>query len=296
MLIKLPEYSSNIDKLMKYLLFELKVRNMDISKTLMIKLIFKIKKELGNEHELYSQLPYYWYFYGPYSQPISDSFNFFSDVFEYTAPSRVILKDEHLHDFESNEFRSKYPEIKSITHKLLRDELKFYKNIRKDIYREYAPFDIMYPFKFNIFDIADNFRSANQFNSEEFIKNLFECEAKLPCESYYTKYNNLFSKFVTNMDFINEEHNFNACWDFLRDPIKDLWRTFVKGVRVEFKDSYYNYKESTWNREYINSLNELSITIKETKNLVHLDNIQDTEYTPDESKMINATIGGYLRG
>ena len=171
MLIKLPEYSSNIDKLMKYLLFELKVRNMDISKTLMIKLIFKIKKELGNEHELYSQLPYYWYFYGPYSQPISDSFNFFSDVFEYTAPSRVILKDEHLHDFESNEFRSKYPEIKSITHKLLRDELKFYKNIRKDIYREYAPFDIMYPFKFNIFGFESvQCRNKNFFHA--FVCNL----------------------------------------------------------------------------------------------------------------------------
>ena len=296
MIMKVPEYSSNIDNLMKYLLYELKVKNMDISKTLMIKLIFKIKKELGEDHSLYSQLPYYWYFYGQYSQPVADSFNFFSDAFEYTAPSRVLLKDEYFDDFESNEFISKYPEIEQIAHGLISDDLKFYKNIRKDIYRQYAPFDIMYPFKFNVFDIADKFRSAQQFNSDEFIKNLFKCESKLPCGAYYVKYNNLFSKFVTNLDLINEENNFNSCWDFLRDPIQDLWRTFVKGVRVEFKDDYYSYKEPAWNREYISSLDELSITINQTKKLVHLDNLQENDYTPAESKMINATIGGYLRG
>ena len=36
--------SPNIDNLMKYLLYELKVRNISISRTLKIKLIFKIKK------------------------------------------------------------------------------------------------------------------------------------------------------------------------------------------------------------------------------------------------------------
>lgn len=272
MLRKVPNYSANIDSLMKYLLYELKVRNMDISKPLMIKLIFKIKKELGKDYELYPQLPYYWYFYGPFSQPIADSFNYFSNALQHTAPSRVLLKDEYLNDFESNEFISKYPEIEPITTTLLKNDQKFYKNIKKDIYKEYAPFTIMYPFKFDIFDIADTLRSGEQFNSDKFIKNIFKCEAKLPCEDYYTRYNNLFSKFVTNLDFINEENNFNACWEFLRDPIKDLWRTFVKGVRVEFKDDYYTYKESSWNREYINSLDELSITINETNNLVHLNN------------------------
>ena len=46
MFIEVQKDSSNIDNLMKYLLYELKVRNMGISRTLMIKLIFKIKKVL----------------------------------------------------------------------------------------------------------------------------------------------------------------------------------------------------------------------------------------------------------
>lgn len=290
------EDSSNIDNLMKYLLYELKVRNMGISKTLMIKLVFKIKQVLGKDHELYSHLPYYWYFYGPFSQPIHDSFIFFHDKYEYNSFGQVILKDKCMNEFNNNVFISKYPEIEPITNDLLKSSQRFYKNIKKDIYKEYAPFDIMYPFKFKIFDIAHDSRSPEQFDNDEFIKNMFRCEAKLPCDSYYTEYNDVFSRFVTNLDFINGENKFGPCWNLLRDPIKDLWKTFAKGVRVEYKDDYYNYKQASWNRDYLGSLKELSITINETRNMVHSDKLPKTDYAPAESKMVNATIGGYLRG
>ena len=284
-----------IDNLMRYLLYQLKVRNMTISKTLMIKLIFKIKKVLGNTHELYSQLPYYWYFYGPFSQPIADSFLFFHDKFESDSYDQVILKYDCLNEFSNVDFISQFPEIEPITNKLLKN-CQFYKNIKKDIYKNHAPFDIMYPFKFNVFDIAHDSRSAEQFDNDKFIKNMFRCEAKLSCDSYFEEYNIIFSKFVTNLDLIYEENYFETCWTFLRDPIKKLWITFTKGVRVENNDDYYNYKEKSWNREYLNSLNELSITVDETKNLVDLDNkLSKIEYTPCETKMVNATIGGYLR-
>ena len=288
--------SSNIDSLMKYLLYELKVRNMSISKTLILNLVFKIKKVLGNNHELYFQLPYYWYCQGPFSQPISDSFIFFQDKFDIDSFGQVILKDEYLNEFNDVDFISKYPEIEPITKNLLRNCHKFYKNIKRDIYKDYAPFDIMYTFKFNVFDIAHNLKSAEQFDNDKFIKNMFSCEAKLPCDSFFVEYNNLFSKFITNLDYIYDEDNFCTYWNFLRNPIKELWKTFVKGVRVENKDDYYNYKLPSWNRDYLSNLKELSITISETKNLVHLDRLPKTDYTPAESKMINATIGGYLRG
>lgn len=295
MFIEVQINSTNIDNLMKYLLYELKVRNLGISRTLMIKLIFKIKKSLGNSHELYSQLPYYWYFYGPFSEPISDSFIFFNDKFERTSSDQIILKEECLNEFNDLHFISKYPEIELITKNLLNGQ-KFYKNIKKDIYTEYAPFDIMYPFKFKVFDIAHNLRSAEQFDNEEFIKNIFRCESKLPCNSYYTEYNNIFSKFITNLDYIYAENRFSSCWNFLRDPIKELWKTFTKGVRVENKDDYYDYKEPSWKREYLVSLKNLSIIIDETNKLVHLDELQKIDYTSTECKMVNATIGGYLRG
>lgn len=61
-----------MDNLVRYLLFELKKRNMPVTEFNMQKLIYKIKMELGKEHELYPKLPYYWYLKGPYSEVSAD--------------------------------------------------------------------------------------------------------------------------------------------------------------------------------------------------------------------------------
>ena len=191
---------------------------------------------------------------------------------------------------------SNFPEIERITHNLLQDREKFYTTLEKDTYREYAPFDIMYPFKFDVYDIANNKRSSKQFDPDKYVKAIFKCESKLPCDPYYNEYCNLFSKFSTNIDFINEENNFDICWNLLRDPIQDLWKTFTKGVRVQFKDDFYKSKESQWDLNFKNSLKELSITINKTNDYVNLDDSNINDYSPSQKKMINTTIGGYLRG
>ena len=49
--------SKTMDDLVKFLFFELKENNEPISETQMQKLIFKIKMELGKDHELYEELP-----------------------------------------------------------------------------------------------------------------------------------------------------------------------------------------------------------------------------------------------
>lgn len=286
--------SNNIDELMKYLLYELKIRDMSITRFRMLKLIFKIKKELGKDCQLYSQLPYYWYYYGPYSGDVVDSVNFIKNKCNQHGNS-MILKDNHLDEFENNSIVSDYPKIETITHKILKDRNAFYTTLERDIYKQYAPFDVMYPFKFDVYDVANSMRSSTQFNTDKYVKSIFTCEAKLPCDSYYNEYNDLFSKFSTNIDFINEENNIENCWMALRYPIHELWKTFTKGVRVQYKDDIYQSNEKMWDLKFRHSLNELSIIINKTDEYLHLDS-KDEYYTPSQKKMINTTIGGYLRG
>lgn len=296
MFIEVPPNSEYIDELMKYLLYELKIRDMTITKFRMLKLIFNIKMKLNkHNHELCSELPYYWYYFGPFSDVVADSFNFVKSKCDLKGKS-IILKDAHINEFKNNELLSNFPEIEKITYNLLQDREKFYTTLEKDTYKKYAPLDIMYSFKYDIYDIANNKRSSTQFDIDDYVKTIFKCESKLPCDSYYNEYCDLFSKFVTNIDFINEENNFDKYWTFLRGPIKQLWGTFTKGVRVQFKDDFYNSQESQWDLNFKNSVNELAMPINETKNLVHLDELPKTDYTPAERKMVNATIGGYLRG
>ena len=71
----------------------------------------------------------------------------------------------------------------------------------------------MYPFKFEIFDIASKYRLLSQINCDDYVKALFECEAKLPCDSYYNQFNVLFSELLTNIDLVNDENNLESYWN-----------------------------------------------------------------------------------
>lgn len=294
MFAEVSQNSQIIDELIKYLFFELKIRNMSVTKFRMLKLIFKIKKELGEDCELYSQLPYYWYYFGPYSGEVADSINFIKAKCNQRGNS-LILKDKHTDEFEKTNIVSTYPEIKAITENILSNRNAFYTTLERDVYRQYAPFDIMYQFKFDIYDMASNKRSINDSDSETFVKTLYECEAKLPCDSYYNEYCDLYSEFITNIDFLSEENNLKKYWPALRFPTQELWKTFTKGVRVQYKDESYNPDEKIWDLKFKNSLNELAITVNETNKYLQL-NSNDNYYTPSQKKMINTTIGSYLRG
>lgn len=275
--MEIPKNSDNINKFVKYILYELKARNIHVSKTFVMDLIFKIKYELGESHPLYSQLPFYWYSHGPFSSLVEDSFNFFSDSSQHTISS------------EYND-SLKYSEIETIANEILDDD---YNSIKKEIYQKYAPYAMMKSFRFDIFDVAIENDSAESFDQNKFVRKLYECEALLPFEPFYQKYNKVFSKFITNLDFIIQENNFDTYWPYLRKIIIKLHKTFSRGIRLNHKDEYYNDKNEKWTGEYLTSLKELCVMVEETNNLINLDNYS-IYYSETESKMIDTTIGKYL--
>ncbi|MBQ9024964.1 MAG: hypothetical protein IJ104_01080, partial [Methanobrevibacter sp.] len=264
-----------------------------ISKYKMQKVIFKLKMDLGKNHELYDELPYYWYFHGPFSETVNDSWNYILPKCNVNLNS-LILSDEYYKMFDiENNIISGYSEIESFINQILSNES--FHDLDKYIYKEYAPYSFMYSFKYQIFNTANTIRSSNYFDVDKYIDIFYDCESQLPCESYFNEYNDLFSKLSTNLDLINDENNFNNYWNFLRDPIVELWKTFARGLRVNFKDDFYNYKVSSWDRKYKSSINELKILINETDKLINFMN-SAKEYSPSQKKLLNATISAYLRG
>jgi len=282
-----------MDDLVEYLLFRLKEKNMPISKYKMQKFIFKIKMDLGKNHELYDDLPYYWYFHGPFSEILNDSWNYILPKCSFNINS-AFLNDKSYNEFDvENNIVSSYSEIEVFTNQILSSE-SFY-DLDKVIYKEYAPYSCMYSFKYEIFNKANTIRSSNYFDVDNYIDIFYDCESQLPCESYFNEFNDLFSKFSTNLDIINDENNFNNFWNFLRDPIIELWKTFARGLRVNFKDDFYNYKVNLWDMKYKNSIAQLEILINETDKLINFDE-SNKGYSPSQKKLLNATISAYLRG
>lgn len=273
MYTKIPK---TMDNLMEYVLVEVNNRNLPISEFKIQKLIFKIKMELGESHELYCQLPFYWYLKGPYSEVVTASFKRKLPEIKNLTPKII------------------YPEIEDITATILDKNDYFINQIDKDIYKEFAPYEFMYPYKYGIYNIAKASDSAD-FNVEEYIKKIYRCVAKLPNEEYFYEFNIQFSKLSTNFDLINDSGNFQKNWNSMRIPIMEIWKTFVKGLRVKYKDDYYNYLEKTWNKEYKTCLNNLNKVIDQTTQYIDFNNLPKYEYTKSVKKITESTLGVYLR-
>lgn len=270
--------SKTMDELMEYLLFETKNRNLPISEFKMQKLIFKIKMKLGKDHKLYPQLPFYWYLKGPYSKVVTNSYE---KIFPQINKSKPKILN-------------KYQEIEDINCQILDNKEYFLNEIDKDIYREYAPYSFMYLYKYKIYDIAKTIEKVD-FDAKNLIRVLAKCEGRLPIEEYFFDFNDVYSDLFTNLELIRKVGNFEKYWNIIRNPLILTWKTFAKGVRIYHKDDYYNNNVDLWKIEYQNSLNELSEIVKKTRALINFDDYPKNSYTKEQKKLLNSTIGAYLR-
>ena len=273
------DVSQTMDSLVEYLLFELKKRNMPTDEFRMEKLIFKIKMELGKDHELYPKLPFYWYLKGPYSEVVTESYE---------------KKFHQMNSFKGG-IEKDYPEICEISENILKKRDYFVNKIDREIYKEYAPYKFMYIYKYEIFDVAKKCEIVD-FDVEEYIYKIYVCEGNLPNDEYFFDFNTNIAKLSIYLELIRKAENFEKYWEFLKNPITLTWNTFAKGVRIYFKDDYYNNNVKLWDREFKNSLNQLSALIKKTKTYINFDDYPKNNYTPKEVKILNSTIGSYLRG
>lgn len=271
--------SKTMDDMMECLLFEVKSRDLPIDEFRMQKLIFKIKMELGKSHDLYPLLPFYWYIKGPYSEVATVSYK--KKLPQINTAKKDILKD--------------YPEIEDISDNILEKRDYFVNEIDRDIYRQYAPYKFMYLYKYKIYNVA---KASNQvdFDTKEFIRTITYCEGNLPIDERFFEFNNAFGRLSTDIDLIIRAGNFEKYWDLLKPPITLTWKTFAKLVRIYHRDEFYVNNFKIWNKEYKTSLGELWQSLKKTRSYINFDDYPKNNYTQEEVKMLDSTIGSYLRG
>ena len=290
---RVNETSKTIDDLMKFLFYRLKENNMTITEVRMQKFIYKIKMELGKNHEIFNDLPYYWYFHGPYSEPVTNSFQNITSNYCNTTNNTSFELKELYQNFENNMLLN-FPEIDLITKKIIKDREAFYNDLIPSIYKNYAPYPIMYPFRYNIFKIADDYSVLQDFDVDNYINEFYKCEVQLPDDNFFTDFSDIYSQLSTNLDMINDNNNLLRYWSFLRNVIIQLWKTFTSGVRVKYKDDYYNIKEHEWCSEFNKRVDNLSLIVDQTEKYITV-NSSYNSYTHSQKNILNSTIGSYLR-
>ena len=274
-------------ELIKELLVELREKGIAIDEFRLQKLIYKIKMSLGKDHELYDELPFYWYRDGPYSEVVADEF-------KHEQPNLItengfsILKDNCT---AQSQLLQEFPQIKEELN-IVENRDYFFNQMDKDIYKDHEPYLFMHKYKYGIYNPVKN--KTLDIGNEELIDKLYFCQGDLPIKGYFNDFKLIYSTFTTNIDLLNDCGNFDKHWEELEKIILDIWETFVKGLRVHHKDKYYDAKINGWNQEFENALIPLENSVDILERYIEFDKIPPIERTEGMDNINRATLGTYL--
>lgn len=298
-MIKEEEIASD---LIKFLLCELKKRNMPISHLKLQEIIFKIKMELGKDHPLYEKLPFYWYEEGPFSEIVAEEFKKICDKHCHKLSS-----DEMVSYFRElsnkNNLIENYPAIKDISDDVFKNRDFFLNRFDEEIYINYAPYSFMHPFKL-LFEatINENF----YLSSDKYLKTYLNCICQLPYDDLLSDFFILFSRTYSRLELINRANQFMNHWNLIRALIQQSWFCFARGIRILFHDKFYDCKIDAWKCEFDENMRDLERSLnlfEEDTNFVFDDSFNGFSenfrgFDDDSFKkgIYEATIGTYLKG
>lgn len=290
-----------VNDLLKFLLCELKENKIAISHFRIQKTVFKIKKELGENHPLYEYLPFYWYEHGPFSNVVAKQFNILkcNNCNPYSSKT-VFLNDDSLNKFshEENNLINEYSSIKQISQKIFEDKNDFLTKFDEDIYKDYAPFSFMHTFKYDLFESArnDDFIYSGEYDT--YLDNAYNCLSNLPYDNKLNDFSILFSRLFSRLELINDENQFFNCWDYISGSIQYSWIAFARWVSIYDHDNFYNGDVLKWEKNLDIRINlfKKSVNYLEDKTDYIFNNPSQNNYDSFEDRIYNATIGNYLMG
>ena len=291
-----------VSELLKFVLCELKERNMSISHFRVQKAIFKIKMELGENHPLFDYLPFYWYEHGPFSSVVSRQFRELkiNNCIPYSRHT-VFLDDNSFNEFSKNNYLvDEYPVINGICEDIFKDSNLFSNKFDEDIYLDYAPFGFMYPFKYVLYETTRDDELFSGLVPGSYLNVFYGCLSDLPYDDLLVDFSVSFSRLYSCLELMNGENQFLNNWTYIIRPVQLSWLTFARWVRIYNHDLFYNDRINSWKIELENYLKVLNSAVGklEDKSInLFKDSSQDLDLDFDsfEQKMLNATIGNYLK-
>ena len=285
---------SNINKINNdVVLFVLRLfreNNMPINEFVLQKVIFSIKMDLGKNHPIYNHLPYYWYYYGPFSETIRKSFED-SKIYLNNIKDGFFLKN----DIDECNFKviNSFPEIEDSAMKIISKGDYVYSSLTEDIYKNFAPLDMMYTFRYKIFHPTEN--DVFSMDGEQYINEFRFCQYKFSEIPFFQDFSLIFSKFSMQLAFLNESNVISTQWDVIRNPIRNLWFTFAEGLRCQNHDLFYDNRLNNWKILFNKSLSNLKIIVDNFVNETekYVDFTDSNELDEKGKKFLSALISGY---
>jgi hypothetical protein len=133
--------------------------------------------ELGSDHPLFDCLPFYWYEHGPFSNVVSKQFRQLknNNCAQYSSHT-VFLDDKSFNEFsQGNNLIDQFPIINTISDKIFADSNSFFNKFDEDIYLDYAPFHLMHPFKYVLYETTRDDDLFSSLVPDNYLNVFYDC-------------------------------------------------------------------------------------------------------------------------
>ena len=279
-----------------------------LSDTGIQKIAYYLKE--NTDYEFNSHLPFYWYYFGPYSEVISKTLELLE------KENKIIRKQI---DENYSVWYIKHPEdynppndpiFQQFSNIFLTNNIGPFttKRLTYQIYKRFAP----RIFRLHFFVFKENFKhlyatlSRFQINQETFFlrnkpnifKLIYTSESVLPKNKLFSDYNVLFSDYVSIIDYFLSNNKFEIIFDHLNDTIElteDVWKNFGEGERILSHDSFNSYEDKIerWESLYYSHLDMLKLRLNSFEN--HVESITNFDnkniiFNKDEQNLLKTIL------
>lgn len=261
------------------------------------KLLFKLKTELSDDHPLKENIPYYWYFHGPYSEIVDTQINQLNSDYIKTNEYNLFYLNKSIENEDI--FKIIDNEVIDIIDNLLKPK-NFY-NIDKIVYEEDAPYEFMPLYKLKFIKELDKYVKSVKSDEtnlnllDDIIEDNYELKVTLPLKSLFKDFNDLFLIFSTDLNRVLENYSTNLSYleTTLNNTIR-VWTTFAYGIRIDHHDKYYDNKIKTWERMFNKDLNRLRTIVNRFDNSTRIEYpVDELEFSNTSKRILSATVGNY---
>ena len=156
----------------------------------------------------------------------------------------------------------------------------------------------MHPFKYVLYETTRDDDLFSSLESDNYLDVFYECLSQLPYDDLLVDFSVLFSRLYNRLELINDENQLLNTWAYIIPPVQLSWLTFARWVRIYKHDAFYNDKIDSWKINLEKSVKHLNSSVDkfedETENII-AGCTKDYNYDSFEYKLLNATVGNYLK-
>ena len=231
-----------------------------ISKTKLLKFLYKATTEIPQNNSLRNSIPFYWYIDGPFSPPLLTlKEQLLQDNILQSKGIGYIASNQRLCDHDES-----FQEIRQLLTKIITAPTSRTSTaVIDDLYEHEAPYKFYISFKSRFTGMLANYLHDN---SSRFIHThlediLHRTVGELPNKSLFSQFKYAYLDFINILLKVTKLELSEVSKVDVEKITWSIFETFAKGVRILHHDSYFEPQVQGWKIQFENSINNMEQSI-----------------------------------